>query len=123
MSFRYLAAHEVAGGLGPEKAKALPMFHALTGRDTVSSFAGHGKKTAWKIWTVLPELRDCRRKLSSAPSGIPDDFIHTIERIVILLYKARKKLFAKQNNVQLTQPIKAALEEPVKRAAYQGGHM
>ena len=56
-SFRYLAAHKIAAGLGPEKAQALPMFHALTGCDTVSSFAGHGKKTAWTIWTVLPELR------------------------------------------------------------------
>ena len=56
-SFRYLAAHEIAAGLGPEKAQALPMFHALTGCDTTSSFAGHGKKTAWTIWTtVLPEL-------------------------------------------------------------------
>ena len=44
--FRYLAAHELAVSLGPEKALALPMFHALTGCDTVSSFAGHGKKTA-----------------------------------------------------------------------------
>ena len=43
-SFRYLAAHKLAVILGPEKALALPMFHALTGCDTVSSFAGHGKK-------------------------------------------------------------------------------
>ncbi|QQP55395.1 uncharacterized protein LOC103506659, partial [Caligus rogercresseyi] len=45
-SFRYLAAHEMAAELGPEKARALPMFHTLTGCDTVSSFARHGKKTA-----------------------------------------------------------------------------
>ena len=45
--FRYLAAHSVAVGLGPMKAKALPMFHALTGCDTVSSFVGHSKMTAW----------------------------------------------------------------------------
>ncbi|KAL8585219.1 hypothetical protein ACOMHN_013234 [Nucella lapillus] len=38
-SFLYLAAHEIAAGLGREKARALPMFHALTGCDTVSSFA------------------------------------------------------------------------------------
>ena len=45
-SFRYLAAHQIAACLGPEKSSALPMFHALTGCDTVSSFVGHGKKTA-----------------------------------------------------------------------------
>ena len=109
------------------------MFHALTGCDTASSFAGLGKKTAWTIWTVLPELTHALLKLSSAPSGIPDDVMHTIERFVILLYdrtstckeinKARNKVFAKKNNVQLIPPTKAALEEHVKRAAYQGGHV
>ena len=52
--------------LEPEKARALPMFHSLTGIDTVSSFAEHGKKAAWAVWAVLPELTDvllkvCRR--------------------------------------------------------------
>uniref|UniRef100_A0A8C4WX75 Uncharacterized protein n=1 Tax=Eptatretus burgeri TaxID=7764 RepID=A0A8C4WX75_EPTBU len=56
-----------------------------------------------------------------------------IERFVILLYdrtskctdidKARRKLFARKNNVQLIPPTKAALEEHVKRAVYQGGHV
>ena len=36
--FRYLAAHEVAAGLGPDKAQALLMFHFLTECDAVSSF-------------------------------------------------------------------------------------
>ena len=40
-------AHNIAASLGPEMSCALPMFHALTGCDTVSSFAGHGKKAAW----------------------------------------------------------------------------
>ena len=34
-SFRYLAAHEIAAGLGQEKPRAQPLFHALTGCDTV----------------------------------------------------------------------------------------
>ena len=33
---------------------ALPMFHALTGCDTVSFFAGRGKKTAWDVWKAFP---------------------------------------------------------------------
>ncbi|KAL7395390.1 hypothetical protein ABVT39_015644 [Epinephelus coioides] len=69
--FQYLAAHEIAAGLGPEKAHALSVFHALTGCDTVSSFAGHGKKTAWAVWTVFPELQHALLKLSSAPDDIP----------------------------------------------------
>jgi len=43
-AFRYLPAHEISASLGPEKARALLMFHALTGCDTVSAFVGHGKK-------------------------------------------------------------------------------
>ena len=47
--FQYIAAHELAAGLGRQKARALPMFHTLTGCDTVSSFAGNSKKSAWGI--------------------------------------------------------------------------
>ena len=46
-SFRYLTAHQIPASLGPEVSCALPMFHALAGCDTVSSFVGHEKKTAW----------------------------------------------------------------------------
>ena len=62
------------------------MFHALTGCDTVSSFVGHGKKTAWNTWNVLPELTNVLLQLSSAPRDIPEDVIPIIERFVILLY-------------------------------------
>ena len=72
-------------------------------------------------------------KLSSAPREIPEEVLRTIERFVILLYDrtnpctdidtARKKLFVRKNNVELIPPTKAALEEHVKRAVYQGGHV
>jgi hypothetical protein len=48
---RLLAANEMARALGPEKAQALPMLHALTRCDTASCFAGHGKRSAWAAWT------------------------------------------------------------------------
>ena len=40
--YRYIAAHETAFSLGPEKTCALPMCHAITGCDTVSAFVEHG---------------------------------------------------------------------------------
>jgi len=55
-SFCILAGHEIARAVDPEKAQALPMFDALTSCDTVSCFSGHGQKTAWIVWTALPEL-------------------------------------------------------------------
>ena len=86
-SFRYLAAHQIAASLGPEMSCALPMFHALTGCNTVSSFAGHGKKTAWSTWKSLPELtEDALLKLADGPKEIPDDAMNITERFVILLF-------------------------------------
>ena len=33
--FRYIAIHELVDILGPKKSRTLPLFHALTGCDTV----------------------------------------------------------------------------------------
>ena len=132
-NFRYLSAHGIAVSLGPNKAQALPLFHALTGCDTVSSFVGHGKKTAWNTWNALPELTNALLTLSCAPSNIPGDTMSVIERFVILLYdrtsmcteidQARQKLFAKRTNVKQIPPTRAAMEQHIKRAIYQGGHL
>ena len=81
--FYYLSTHKISNVFGPEKSRALPMFHALTGCDTVSNFVG--KKTAWNTWNLLPELTDVLLQLSSAPRDIPEDVIPIIERSVILL--------------------------------------
>ena len=132
-SFRYLPVHEISLSLGPDKSRALPIFHALTGCDTVSAFVGHGKKSAWATWNALPGLTDALLTLSNAPSTVPETSLQAIERFVILLYdrtsnatdvnKARRKLFPKKNSVQRIPPTKAALEQHVKRAVYQGGHV
>ena len=37
-SIWHIPVHEIAGSLGPSKSIALPMFHAYTGCDMVSSF-------------------------------------------------------------------------------------
>ncbi|KAK0151083.1 hypothetical protein N1851_007774 [Merluccius polli] len=85
-SFRYLADHQIAACPGPEMSCALPMFHALTGCDTVSSFAGHGKKAAWSTWKSLPELTDALLMLANRPKEIPDDAMNIIERFVIRMF-------------------------------------
>ena len=79
-SLPYLAAH------GPEKACAPPVFHALTGCDTVSSFAGQGKKIAWAMWVAFPELKNALLELSSAPHDILQEVVAIIERFIILFY-------------------------------------
>ena len=72
-------------------------------------------------------------KLADAPARVTEEAMKAIERFVILLYdkrstctdvnKARKKLFAKNSSVQRIPPTYAALEQHVKRAAFQGGHV
>ena len=47
-NLRYVGVHQIVNKLGPGTCDALPFFHAFTGCDTVSAFAGRGKKTAWQ---------------------------------------------------------------------------
>ena len=103
---RHLAAHEIAKKTGEQKAKALPLFHAITGcDDTVYFFGGKGKKTAVCM--------------------------AVIERFVVLLHdrtsamvevnRARKNLFSKKaRNLESIPPTRAALEQHKMRAVFQG---
>ena len=102
----YLPAHTIATSLGREKAGVLNMFDALTGCDTVSFFSGRGKKTAWDVWKVFPELTPVLKALLMLPVDIDDTCLDVIERFVILLYdrtssltrvnEARQELFSRK---------------------------
>ena len=120
--------------LSQDKASVLPMFHALTGCDTVSFFGGRGKKTAWDTWMRLPELTPVLRSLKSSPASIADDSMDVIERFVVLLYDqtssltkvndARQGLFSKKSrNLDKIPPIRAVLVQHTKRAVFQGGYV
>jgi len=49
-SFRYLPAHEIA------LSNVLLFLHAFSGCNTISSFAGRRKKTAWEIWKMCDKV-------------------------------------------------------------------
>ena len=86
-TFRYIPAHDIAHGLGPEKCIALPFLHAFSGCDTVSCFAGHGKKSVWEIWNIFDEVTPAFCTLASNPeASCVDDHLEVIERFVVLLY-------------------------------------
>ena len=68
------------------------MFHALTGCDTVSFFAGRGKKTAWDIWGLFPELTTTLLILSLSPEVVDNACLAVIERFVVLLYDRTSNL-------------------------------
>ena len=46
----YLMKLEVADTMDPRICASLPAFHAFTGCDTVSSFGGKGKRSAWNSY-------------------------------------------------------------------------
>ena len=131
---RYIAAHEIAHAMGPCKARSLAMFHAFTGCDTTSFFAGRGKKTAWDTWAVFPEVTEAFWSLSEAPREISENAMILLERFVVLIYErtsnlcqvneARRHLFSrKSRSIENIPPTQAALRQHALRATYQGGYI
>jgi len=56
--FQYILINTICEALGPRKAKALPLFHALTGCDTTSPFQGRVKKSAWDAQNAYQEVTE-----------------------------------------------------------------
>ena len=132
-NFRYIPAHEIASSLGLDKFQALPVFHAYTGCDTVSSFKTRGKKTAWETWKAFEEVTATFLALSCGPTGITEDQVTMLQCFTILLYnhtsskvhidEARKELFTiKGWAMDAIPPTRATLVQHIRRAVYQGGH-
>ena len=132
-NFRYIPIHEIVASIGPNKSEALPMFHAYTGCDTVSSFATKGKKIAWDTWKSYVEVTRTFLALSAGPDEVPNEDVAVLERFTILLYdrtsdlvcidEARKHLFTKKGRaMDAIPPTRAALVQHIQRTVYQGGH-
>ena len=120
-SFRYIPIHEIVGKMDPTTCKALPVFHAFTGCDT---FAGRGKKTAWSMWKVFPDVNKAFKHLLLMKDDISKSAMSLLERFVVLLYSrtcdivsvndARKWLFAqKSRSLENIPPTKEALRHRV----------
>ena len=127
--FRFLAAHEMARSLGPDRCLALPLSHTLTGCDTVSYFGGRGKRTAWDTWEVYNDVTPAFCALMSRPTTpAVEEWMGPLERFVVLFYDitschdsvndARKQLFTeKGRSIDSIPPTRAALIQHIKRAA------
>ena len=108
---------------------AIVFFHAFTGCDLVSNMYGIGKKTAWSIWSRLPELTQTMITLTENPDEFTEDSVHmaVIEKFTVLMYnktsskstvnEARQFLFThKLKSLESIPPTKAALFQHTKRA-------
>ena len=129
-NFRYIPIHEVVGDMDPRICAVLPVFHALTGCDTVSAFGGRGKKTAWNTWQVFPEATEAFEQLLLMEDSIRESTMLVLERFVVLLYHrtsdqekvndVRKVLFTQNSrSLENIPPTEAALRQHIKRASYQ----
>ena len=88
INLRCIPAHSIASNLGSERSKALPAFHAFTGCDTVSCFAGRGKKTAIGTWKACPEVTRAFLSLSCPLVQITDMYNAVAEcmQFILLIY-------------------------------------
>ena len=71
--------------MDPRICVTLPVFHAFTWCDIVSSFGGKGKKTTWITWQNSPEATDAFEELLLMQGDTSDHTISVVERFVVLL--------------------------------------
>ena len=130
---KVIPVHDVVSTLGP-KAKALPLFHALSGCDTISSPQHVGKTMAWNAWDLVPDLTETLIAIQSDPSQFTIDSIHMerLERYYVLQYsracgqskvnKARVALFKSgQRLLDRLSPSQEALFQHIRRSLLQAG--
>lgn len=60
------------------------MFHSFSGCDTVESFAGKGKRSAYEAWKAFP---DATNGFLAAASGNMDDAMSYLETYVVVMYE------------------------------------
>ena len=80
--FRYIGVQGIAKALGPEKASALPLFHAF--KDTVSAFHGKGKKSALDTWLAYVKLTDAFAMIMK-PAPQFDVLMEILQRFVTIM--------------------------------------
>lgn len=63
------------------------MFHAFTGCNTISAFAGRGKKSSWEAWKAFEEVTPAFMDLSAASHSVNDRTMSFVGVFfVVLLY-------------------------------------
>ena len=101
----------------------------VSGCDTVYSFIGHGKNSAWLARRSCPSVTYAFLDLSLQPVDMSSETIERIERFLVVMYNRTcsasgvwKELFVQgSRTMENTPPTKAALLQHVRRAAYQAG--
>lgn len=123
-NFRFLSINSISAALGVARSLSLPVFHALTGCDTTSTFFNKGKRSAWQAWELCSEsVTPTLEFLSTHPYQqltTDDNHFRVLERMIVVMYdktsprasvdKARMDLFCRRtggaiDNLPPTQVI------------------
>ena len=126
---RRISVPHLCDKLGPQMCQVLPSLHALTGCDSISAFAGKGKKKALEL---VKNDEVVRSSVLTLGESVPlsDTNMLKLEEAICRLYSDRQcnavnevryKMFCKVKNVQSQQlpPTSAALKQHLMRANYQ----
>ena len=128
--FRYLNVKNLANSISHYKADVLPMFHAITGCDTIFFFAGKGKISAMDTWSVYTDFTEALSALLANP-GVPrDEELAIIEQYFVYLYDrsseasmvnaARLDLFRRKGHpIESIPPTRGALIQHILHSICQ----
>ena len=128
---RYIAIHETTNTLGTTICKLLPAFHSITGCDSVRSFCGVGKKSAFAVLKAhLDDVTDMLDFGDTPELSLEQDSVVACIRFVCMLYDThsnvldinclRHILFTQKNvSGERLPPTLDALTLHLRRANYQ----
>ncbi|CAH3174764.1 unnamed protein product [Porites lobata] len=122
---KYLPIHTVRERLknSVSKIETILPFHAITGCDTVSFFAGHSKKTAWKAFAHHQKLLE-----SLGDGNLDDTTVKSVEKFISRVYnaanvegcnEARAALFSRCRSPEALSPTSDAARWHIARAHFQ----
>ena len=134
-NLRILPIHKIHHSLGPTRCRGLLFFYGLTGVDSIASFVGYGKVTAWNVWNAFSDqFTSLFQKLSFSVSSedlTEEDFLQ-VEYFVSIMYQhlksfiplsindTRKKLFmTKGVSFDKLPPTQNVLRLKILRVLYQ----
>ena len=88
-NFSFININIIYAGLGEARSRSLPVFHALTGSDTTSTFYGKSKKSAWQAWELYLGVTSTFEFLVNNPFHqltVDSDHFKRIERFTVILF-------------------------------------
>ena len=110
-NFSLISINSIGDFLGEARSVSLPVFHALTGCDTTSTFYWKGKKSAWQAWVQHPNVTPTFKFLANNPFHqltVDSSHFQQIERFAVIMYdklspssyinRTRMDLFCKSNS-------------------------